>query len=88
LGGLVPGSASVQVGKQQQPSSDTTDVVYVINSVIDAENAACSHYKRIIEATDGSDYLTQDLCIRLLADEEEHLVLFRGYLKEYTKDAA
>jgi len=32
---------------------------------------------------DGEDYVTQDLCIRLLADEEEHLVQFKGFLKEY-----
>jgi hypothetical protein len=29
--------------------------------------------------------VTQDLCIRLLADEEEHLVQFKGFLKEYSK---
>jgi hypothetical protein len=33
----------VEVGGQQQPSADTTDVVYVIKAVIDAENAACKH---------------------------------------------
>lgn len=88
LGGLVPGSGSVTVGQQQQPSSDTTDVVYAIKSVIDAETAACNHYRKVIKATDGEDYVTQDLCIRLLTDEEEHLVLFRGYLKEYAKEAA
>ena len=85
LGGLVPGSASVEMGNQQQPSDDTTDVVGVIQAVIDAEAAACAQYKKIIKATDGEDYVTQDLCIRLLADEEEHLILFRGFLKEYTK---
>ena len=46
----------------------------VIKAVIDAEQKACAHYKEIIKATDGEDYVTQDLCIRLLADEEEHLV--------------
>ena len=51
--------------------------------MIDAEKQACAHYKEVIRATDGEDYVTQDLCIRLLADEEEHLVLFRGFLKEY-----
>jgi bacterioferritin len=86
LGGLLPGSTSVEVGRQQQPPSDTTDVVYVIKAVIDAELSACEHYRKIIKATDGEDFVTQDLCIRLLADEEEHLVLFRGYLKEYAKD--
>ena len=84
LGGLVPGSKSVVLGGQRQPSDDTTDVVGVIEAVIDAELAACNHYKKVIHATDGDDYVTQDLCIRLLADEEEHLVLFRGFLKEYT----
>ena len=84
LGGLVPGSASVTVGVQRQPSDDTTDVVDVIEAVIEAEQAACNQYKKIIHATDGDDYVTQDLCIRLLADEEEHLVLFKGFLKEYS----
>jgi bacterioferritin len=83
IGGLIPGSKSVEVGSQMQPSSNTTDVVYAIKSVIAAEESAIAQYKSIIKATDGEDYVTQDLCIRLLADEEEHLVLFRGFLKEY-----
>ncbi len=86
LGGLVPGSASVTVGVQRQPSDDTTDVVNVIEAVIEAEKAACDQYKKVIRATEGDDYVTQDLCIRLLADEEEHLVLFKGFLKEYSLD--
>ena len=86
LGGLVPGSASVSVGAQIQPSPNTTDVVHVIKSVIDAEEGAIKQYNAIIKATDGEDYVTQDLCIRLLADEEEHLVLFRGFLKEYVSE--
>lgn len=85
LGGLVPGSSSVELGRQRQPSEDTTDVVYVIEAVIEAELAACEHYKKIIRATDGEDYVTQDLCIQLLASEEEHLIQFQGYLKEYQK---
>ncbi|MEZ6107783.1 MAG: ferritin-like domain-containing protein, partial [Pirellulaceae bacterium] len=80
-----PGSASIKLGTQVQPSEDTTDVVAVIHGVIEAEQAACTHYMRIIRACDGEDYVTQDLCIRLLAAEEEHLVLFRGFLKEYAK---
>ena len=85
LGGLVPGSASVKLGGQKQPSNDTTDVTYVIQSVIEAEQSACDHYKKVIKATEGEDYVTQDLCVRLLADEEEHFVLFKGFLKEYQK---
>ena len=87
LGGLVPGSTSLRLGNQRQPIEDTTDVVYVIESVIEAEQNACEHYKKVIRATDGDDYVTQDLCIRLLASEEEHLIQFQGYLKEYQKAA-
>ena len=85
LGGLVPGSASIVVGQQRQPSDDTTDVVGVIEAVIQAEKAACAQYKKIIQQTEGEDYVTQDLAIRLLAAEEEHLVLFKGFLKEYSQ---
>ena len=84
LGGHVPGSKALVIGKQIQPVENTTDVVGVIKSVIAAEEAACAHYKKIIKAVEGEDYVTQDLCIRLLADEEEHLVQFKGFLKEYT----
>lgn len=83
LGGHVPGSADLKMGSQIQPVSDTTDVVGVIKSVIAAELAACTQYKKIIKAADGEDYVTQDLCIQILADEEHHLVQFKGFLKEY-----
>ena len=85
IGGVTPGSKSVDIGHQDQPPADTTDVVAVIQGVIAAEQAACDHYKKIIKACDGEDYVTQDLCIQLLGDEEEHLVQFRGFLKEYAK---
>ena len=85
LGGVLPGSAKVQLGSQIQPPEDTTNVVAVIKAVIDAEESAIAHYREVIKATDGEDFVTQDLCIRLLADEEEHLVLFRGFLKEYER---
>jgi len=84
LGGHVPGSKALVFGGQIQPVAITTDVVGVIKSVIAAEEAACGQYKKIIKAVDGEDYVTQDLCIRLLADEEGHLVQFKGFLKEYT----
>ncbi len=76
LGGMVPGSASVSIANQRQPPEDTTDVVGVIEAVIEAEAAACDAYRQIIRATDGDDYVTQDLCIRLLTSEEEHLIQF------------
>jgi bacterioferritin len=85
VGGLVPGSLKVKLGNQKQPSDNTTDVVGVIKSVIEAEEAACAQYRKIIKATEGEDYVTQDMSIQLLAAEEEHLVLFKGFLKEYTQ---
>ncbi|MFN0137900.1 MAG: ferritin-like domain-containing protein [Phycisphaerae bacterium] len=83
LGGVLPGSADVAVGRQKQPPTDTTDVISVIEAVIDAENGACAQYQKLISAVEGADYVTQDLCVRLLADEEEHRTQFRGFLKEY-----
>ena len=35
LGGLIPGSASLEIGQQIQPGDDTTDVVGVIKAVIE-----------------------------------------------------
>ena len=34
---------------------------------------------------DGIDYVTQDLAITILSDEEGHRQQFQGYLKEYMK---
>jgi bacterioferritin len=85
LGGVAPGSKGIKLGNQIQPPADTTDVVGVIKAVIAAEEAAVAHYRSIVKAADGEDYITQDLAIQLMADEEEHLVLFRGFLKEYDR---
>ncbi len=88
LGGQVPGSLDVTLSqKHLQPPADTTDVVGVIRAVIEAEQAAIDQYKKIIRATEGDDYVTQDLCVKLLADEEQHLILFKGFLKEYAKES-
>lgn len=85
LGGTVPGSMELKFSqKNLQPTMKSTDVVAVIRAVIEAEESAIAQYRKIIRATDGEDYVTQDLCIRTMADEEEHLELFKGFLKEYT----
>ena len=68
-----------------QPPSDTTDVVAVIKGVIDAEEAAIAQYEKIIRLSDGFDFVTQDMCITLLADEQQHRREFIGFLKEYEK---
>ena len=86
IGGRVPGSMEFKAGqKYLQPPKDTTDVASVIEGVIVAEECAITQYNKIIKLCDGTDYVTQDLCIRLLADEEGHRMEFMGYLKEYKK---
>lgn len=84
IGGRVPGSFAFKPEQTSlQPPENTTDVVAAIHGVIEAENAAIDQYNKIIRLCDGEDYVTQDLCIRLLADEETHRREFRGFLKEY-----
>jgi bacterioferritin len=88
LGGIVPGSKELKWSQGQlQSLKDTTDVVSVIKGVIAAEEDAIAGYKKIIDVTDGEDFVTQDLAIALLADEEEHRREFMGFLKEYDKKA-
>ena len=83
IGGKVPGSLSlVREQKYLQPPDDTTDVVNVIKGVITAEESAITQYNKLIKLCDGIDYATQDLCIEILADEEQHRREFIGFLKE------
>ncbi len=84
LYGVVPGSLDFTAEQTYlQPPEHQTDVVHVIRGVIEAETGAIEHYNRIIEATDGSDWVTQDMVIDILRDEEGHRRLFEGYLREY-----
>ena len=84
LGGRVPGSIAFKPEQTSlQPPDKTTDVLAAIHGVIEAENSAIEQYNKIIRLCDGKDYVTQDLCIRLLADEETHRREFIGFLKEY-----
>lgn len=86
IGGTIPGSFDIKTNqKSLQPIEDTTDVEYVIKGVIDAENSAIKGYNKLIKDCDGIDYVTQDLVITLLGDEESHRTIFEGYLKEYKK---
>lgn len=86
LGGSVPGSMAFKAKQRSlQPPKDSTDVVTVIKGVLEAEDAAINQYKKIIKACDGIDYPTQDLCISLLGDEEDHRREFIGFLSEYEK---
>lgn len=84
IGGSVPGSFQFKpIQSSLQPPENSTDVVSAIHGVIEAENAAIEQYNKIIRLCDGIDYVTQDLCVRLLADEETHRREFKGFLMEY-----
>ena len=84
LYGVVPGSQEFTAEQSYlQPPEHQTDVVHVIKGVIEAETGAIEHYNRIIEFTDGLDWVTQDMVIEILHDEEGHRRLFEGYLREY-----
>jgi bacterioferritin len=84
LYGVVPGSLDFQAEQAYlQPPEHQTDIVHVIRGVIEAETGAIEHYNRIIEACDGVDWVTQDMVIEILHDEEGHKRLFEGFLREY-----
>lgn len=89
LDGCVEGSKSFKAEQESsQPPKETTNLKKVILGVIDAETDAINHYNYIIKLTDGVDYVTQDLCISLLADEEKHLRIFKGFMKGLEKQEA
>jgi bacterioferritin len=84
LYGVVPGSLEFRASQESlQPPDDQTDILHVIRGVIEAESGAIEHYGRIIEFCDGLDYVTQDMVIDVLRDEEKHRRLFEGFLREF-----
>jgi bacterioferritin len=84
LYGVVPGSLDFKAEQSYlQPPERQTDIVHIIRGVIEAETGAIEHYNRIIEGCDGVDWVTQDMVIEILHDEEGHKRLFEGFLREY-----
>jgi bacterioferritin len=84
LYGTPPGSMDFSAEQTYlQPPQDATDVVAVIDGVIEAEAGAIDHYMRIIEACDGVDWATQDMVIEILRDEEGHLRAFERFRREF-----
>ena len=83
LEGKPPGSQELKWTQSfLQPPKSSIDVKAVIRGVIEAEEGAIKQYHKIIELCDGIDYVTQDMCIQLKSDEEEHRRLFKGFLLE------
>jgi bacterioferritin len=88
LYGVVPGSLDFSAEQSYlQPPAEQTDIVHVIKGVIEAETGAIEHYNRIIEATDGVDWVTQDMVIAILHDEQRHRRLFEGFLREFESES-
>jgi bacterioferritin len=84
LYGVVPGSLEFSAEQSYlQPPEHQTDIVHVINGVIEAETGAIEHYNTLIRETEEIDPVTQDMVIAILRDEEGHRRLFEGYLREY-----
>src|SRR5918998_5658538 len=80
LYGVVPSSTDF-VAQQPflAPADHQTDIVHVIRGVIAAETSAIELYNKIIELTEDSDPVTNDMVIAILADEEGHRRLFEGF---------
>lgn len=70
-----------------QPPEDSTNVIAVINGVLDAEEDAIETYRDLVDAAEeADDPVTEDLAVSLLAEEEAHRTEFRGFKKEYQKE--
>ncbi len=80
-----PGSAEFEAHQQSlQPPEDSTDVLSVIEGVLDAEEDAISTYRDLVHAAEeADDPVTEDIAVTILADEEAHRTEFRGFRKEY-----
>ena len=86
LYGKIPGSAGFRSRQTYlQPPADNTDVTAVIKGVIQAEQGAIDHYMKIISACANADPVTADMVTTILADEEGHMRMFEGFLREYEK---
>ena len=83
-----PGSTAFEATQMSlQPPEDTTDVLSVIDGVLEAEKGAIETYRALISAAEeADDPVTEDLAVTLLADEEAHRTEFHGYRKEYSQD--
>lgn len=67
-----------------QPPEDTADVLSVIEGVIEAESDAIETYEELVEAAaEADDYVTEDLAVELLAEEQAHKAEFLSFKREY-----
>ena len=72
LGDRVPGSLELPRDQNYlQPPIDNRDSVTVIRGALTATDAAIAHHQAIIQITEDLDFVTQDLLIELLTEEQE-----------------
>jgi bacterioferritin len=84
LWGVVPGSMDFQAEQSYlQPPETQVDIVHVIQGVIQAERGAIDHYNKMIKFCEDFDPVTADMVTGILRDEEGHLRLFEGFLREF-----
>jgi bacterioferritin len=71
-------------GGEQHPHPPVRppDLATMIEAVIATESSAIRHYRRIMDATERLDQDTSSLVGSILRDEQRHLRLFEGYLRE------
>ena len=69
-----------------QPPESSTDVLSVIEGVLDAEEDAIETYRALISAAGDEDPVTEDIAVTILADEEAHRTEFRGFKREYDEN--
>ena len=88
LYGTVPGSMDFKPEQTfLQPPSDNIDIEHVIRGVIEAEQGAINHYQQVVDRTEEVDPVTQDMVITVMADEQGHLRMFEGFLREFEAGA-
>jgi bacterioferritin len=80
-----PGSTDFEARQASlQPPEDSTNVLAVIEGVLEAEEDAIATYRSLIKAAEAADDpVTEDLAVTLLADEEAHRTEFKGFRREY-----
>ncbi len=80
-----PASKDIEANQDSlQPPSDSADVLSVIEGVIEAEQGAIETYEALVRAAqEEEDFVTEDLAVQLLADEQAHLAEFLSYRREY-----
>lgn len=88
LHGLVPGVGALAGDEEHpQPFGRQADVATMIEAVVATETSAVRHYMRIMRATAQIDEDTNALALAILRDEQRHLRLFQGYLRDFAESA-